>query len=577
MMVFSARVTILILAQSPTEAAITDRDLSPSFMSYSVMGYVVKMPKLGMEMSSGTITRWLVDEGESVEEGAVLAEIESEKTAAEIEARESGVLRRVFLAEGDATPPGGSLGILAGADEDITDLEAQAGVEGEAEAEADAGAAATDETETPAEASASGGGQQSAVTRRSDSEAEPKATPRARQRAEELGVDLTTVEGTGPQGAIAESDVEVAAESGDATADAEAEQEVKATPRAKRRAEELGVDLVTVDGTGPQGAVTEGDVETAADDAAASAAEPAEAASAEGEARSTDRVFAAPSARRLAREQGIDIQQVSGSGPSGRITEADVRAAATGNGEADTGTVIATPDESIERERPLSGMRRTIADRLGKSYRESVHVTEHRSADAEALLAAAEAGDEAVGPKVSVTDVLVLAISNALTAHPEFNATFTDDVHHLHEEQNIALAVDIDEGLVTPVIRGVESLSLAELAEKRARMTQKALSGEYTMDDLSGGTFTVSNLGVLGVESFDPIINPPQVAILGVNTIKREVVPVGDDEVGVRKRISFDLSFDHRIVDGADAARFLDTLVEGVENPWPLVIAAGGD
>jgi pyruvate dehydrogenase E2 component (dihydrolipoamide acetyltransferase) len=122
----------------------------------------------------------------------------------------------------------------------------------------------------------------------------------------------------------------------------------------------------------------------------------------------------------------------------------------------------------------------------------------------------------------------------------------------------------------------VSTLSLSELAEKRSEVTQRALSGEFTMDDLSGGTFTVSNLGVLGVESFDPIINPPQVAILGVDTIAEEVVPVGDGDVGVRKRIGFDLSFDHRIVDGADAARFLGSLVGHVENPWPLVVAAGG-
>lgn len=540
------------------------------------MGYVVKMPKLGMDMSTGTITRWVAEAGDSIEEGDVLAEIESEKTVAEIEARESGVLRKVYLDEGDETPPGGSIGIVAGADDDISDLEAQAGVDGAASAEADEADEAEEEPEEAAAASDSG--QQSAVTKRSESTSaeDVKATPRAKQKAEELGVDLTTVEGTGPQGSVSADDVVAAAESGGSSGAASAE-DVKATPKAKKLAEELGVDLTTVEGTGPQGSVSADDVEAAAESAAeAEAEEEEEEAPPTAASESTGRVFAAPSARRLAREQGVDLATVSGSGPSGRITDADVRAAAGGNGEAAESTVIATPDDSIERERPLTGMRRTIADRLGKSYREAVHVTEHRGADAEEMLAAAKAANEALDPKVSVTDILLLAISNALTAHPEFNATFTDDVHHLHEEQNIALAVDIDEGLVTPVIRGVESLSLAGLAEKRGRMTQKALSGEYTMDDLTGGTFTVSNLGVLGVESFDPIINPPQVAILGVNTIKKEVVPVGDDEVGVKKRISVDLSFDHRIVDGADAARFLNTLVEGIENPWPLVIAAGG-
>jgi pyruvate dehydrogenase E2 component (dihydrolipoamide acetyltransferase) len=218
-------------------------------------------------------------------------------------------------------------------------------------------------------------------------------------------------------------------------------------------------------------------------------------------------------------------------------------------------------------------MRRTIAERLGQSYREAVHVTEHRTADAEALLAAADAATEDLGEKVSVTDVLLKALSAALSEHPQLNATFEDDTHYLHEEQNICMAVDVEEGLVAPVVRGVESLSVVELSKKRRRMTDKALSDEYTMDDLTGGTFTVSNLGLLGVEAFDPIINPPQVAILGVNSVDRRVVPAAEqgDEVTVRRMLPLSLSFDHRVVDGADAARFLGSLVEHVENPWPLL------
>ncbi|MCO8268209.1 DUF99 family protein [Haloferax sp. AB510] len=242
----------------------------------------------------------------------------------------------------------------------------------------------------------------------------------------------------------------------------------------------------------------------------------------------------------------------------------------------DDATDATAASEPVETERPLSGMRRTIADRLGESYREAVHVTIDRRADAEELLAAANAADDALGVDVSITDVLLLALSASLDEHPAFNATFEDGIHRLHGEHNVCVAVDIDEGLIAPVVRDVASLSLAELAETRAEVTQRALSGDFTMDDLSGGTFTVSNLGVLGVESFDPIINPPQVAILGVNTIRREAVPTDDGDVAVRRVISFSLSFDHRIVDGADAARMLGTLVEHVENPWSLVIAAGG-
>ncbi|KAB1186572.1 MULTISPECIES: 2-oxo acid dehydrogenase subunit E2 [Haloferax] len=526
------------------------------------MAYVVKMPKLGLEMKSGELSVWLVSEGDDVTEGEPIAEIESEKTTAEITAKEDGVLRRVILAEGDSVEPGGSLAIVAEADADISSLEAEAGGAAEADAGGGAEAEAEESESSTAEASSSA---QSAGTQKSSASAssDVQASPRAKQLADDLGVDLSTVEGTGFQGSITESDVEEAAESAESAA-----ADVQASPRAKQLAENLGVDLSTVEGTGFQGSITESDVEAAAESASSESS--AEAATSE-EGASDTRVFAPPSARRLARELGVDISQVSGSGKNGRITESDVRAAAEEGGAAEAAT-----SEPVEMERPLSGMRRTIADRLGQSYRESVHVTVNRSADAEELLAAADAADDALGVDVSISDVLILAVSAALDEYPAFNATFEDEVHKLHESHNICMAVDIEEGLIAPVVRDVDSLSLAELAETRKETTQRALSGDYTMDDLTGGTFTISNLGVLGVESFDPIINPPQVAILGVNTIRKEVVPTDDGDVAVRRRISFSLSFDHRIVDGADAARYLGSLVGHVENPWPLVIAAGG-
>jgi pyruvate dehydrogenase E2 component (dihydrolipoamide acetyltransferase) len=498
------------------------------------MGYVVKMPKLGMDMDQGTIVEWLVDEGDEVESGQVVAEIESEKTTGEIKVREDGVVHRLLLGVGDSVEPGGDVAVVGGPDEDVSGL---VGGEGGGEAAAESEASAASEA---GEAGESGGG----------------PAPEAASFDEPSAVS---------EGA-----------SGSTSAES-----VKATPRAKKRAEELGVDLSAVEGTGPQGAVSEEDVEAAAESGGAEPGteEAAEASAAEG------RVFAPPRVRRLARELGVDLSAVEGSGPSGAITEGDVRAAADGEVAVPEAEAAAADDSegaaaadvgTRDEERPLSGMRRTIANRLGQSDREAVHVTEHRGADAEELLAAADAADDALGVKVTVNDVLLLALSATLDEHPAFNATFEEEVHRLHRTQDICIAIDIDEGLIAPVVRNVGELSLAELAEKRRAVTEKSLAGDYTMEDLSGGTFTVSNLGVLGVESFDPVINPPQVAILGVNTIKDEVVPVGDDEVGVRKRISFDLSFDHRIVDGADAARFLQSLVAHVENPWPLVIAAGG-
>ncbi|MFW5918984.1 MAG: 2-oxo acid dehydrogenase subunit E2 [Halanaeroarchaeum sp.] len=458
------------------------------------MGYIVRMPKLGLEMEEGTVIDWNVAEGDEVSEGDVVAEIESEKSVGEVQSREDGVLRRIVLDEGEVTAPGGAMGIVAGAGEDIADLKAEAGA-GEAEAEAEPEA----ETEAVAETATSETAAETAATTTAEptAQGDVKASPRAEQRASDLGVDLTRVEGTGPGGAITEDDVEAAAAEGEPTPPSD----VKASPRAEQRAAELSVDLARVEGTGPGGAITEDDVEAAA-------AAPAEAA-----------------------------------GPARR-----------------------TVKEAVE----FGGMRRTIADRLSQSARNAVHVTENRTVDAEELLAATEAAKESMDTDVSMPDILLVAISATLDEHPAFNATYEDETHTIYEEHNLGLAVDIEAGLIAPVLADVGGKDLAEIADGRRRITERALSGEYTMDDLANGTFTVTNLGVLGVESFDPIINPPQVAILGVNATQERAERT-ERGIEFRRKLPFSLSFDHRVVDGADAARFLGTLAEHVENPWPLL------
>lgn len=217
---------------------------------------------------------------------------------------------------------------------------------------------------------------------------------------------------------------------------------------------------------------------------------------------------------------------------------------------------------TVAEEHPLTPIRKTIANRLQESYQNAVHVTASRSVDAEALLAAANALDD----RITISDVLLSCLSDTLDAHPSFNATFEDGTHRIYEEHNVGVAVDIDAGLVTPVVADVGSKSIDEIGTERRRLTEKVQSGDYEMRDLRNGTFTVSNLGVLGVDSFTPIINPPEVAILGIGRLTDEPRPADDGGVEFRKRMTFSLSFDHRVVDGADAARFLGTLAERVEN-----------
>lgn len=219
------------------------------------------------------------------------------------------------------------------------------------------------------------------------------------------------------------------------------------------------------------------------------------------------------------------------------------------------------PPRTVASEQTLSPMRRTIAARLTESYQNAVHVTVSRELDAELLLDRAESAGEAVG----LIDALLAAVSATLEDHPAFNATFEDETHRVFEEHNIGIAVDIEAGLVTPVIGSVEQKSLPEIASERRRLTDRMQAGDYTMSDFRGGTFTVSNLGSLGSDSFTPIINPPEIAILGVNRIRERPRRAEDGDVTFRKTLTVDLSFDHRVVDGAAAARFLDTLAAHVE------------
>jgi pyruvate dehydrogenase E2 component (dihydrolipoamide acetyltransferase) len=480
------------------------------------MAYVVKMPKLGMEMQSGELLEWFVDRGDDVSEGDVIAEIESEKSTAEVTAREDGVLRRVLLEPGSEVEPGTAMGIVAGPDEEISAL--LDGVEGVTDEGTETTETPETSVETPSSPTASG------ESDRDDSGGvvELKVSPRARKRADELDVDLPDVEGTGVEGAVVEADIERAAQVRTADADTASTGEsagqtsdVRATPKAKKLTREIDVDLETVEGTGPQDAVTASDVRGANGDTNADTASGAGSATAEKAAQGTDR--------------------------------------------------------TVREARQLSGMRRTIASRLGESYRNAAHVTVNRNVDVEELLSAKDVADRTLEAEVSLSDVLLVCLSASLDEHPEFNATYEDDTHYLYDEQNVGVAVDVDNGLITPVVGDIGGKSLDEIAAERRRLMNLALSGEYTMDDLSGGTFTVTNLGVFGVDSFTPIINPPQVAILGVNRVREEPTR-GENGVEFCSQMQFDLSFDHRVVDGADAARFLQTLAEHVRDPWGLLL-----
>lgn len=271
---------------------------------------------------------------------------------------------------------------------------------------------------------------------------------------------------------------------------------------------------------------------------APAAAQPAHAPAAGGAAAAT------PAARKLAKERGLDLSLVTGTGPGGRITREDVEAA------------LAAAPAAAE---PLRGMRKAIAERMVKSLQTTAQLTITTEADVTALVERrAQLGKQF---PLTYTDLIVEAVAGALRAHPRLRVTAEGEAIRRHEEIHIGIAVALDEGLIVPVIRDADRKPLHEIADEARRLAEKARSGTLGVDDVSGGIFTITNLGTYGVDAFTPILHPPQVAILGVGRIVQKPAVVGG-QIAIRSTMTLSLTFDHRIIDGAPAAAFLRDVVE---------------
>jgi pyruvate dehydrogenase E2 component (dihydrolipoamide acetyltransferase) len=461
---------------------------------------VVRIPKLGLS-DYGDLVSWEVDEGEYVSEGTVIAILESEKASAEIEAPTDGVLLGQYVDEGTEIEieVGKPLAVLGQEGESVPSLSeiSDDGVEmsrGDDDATAEAGR------------SSDGGAAQEATD-----PTDVKATPRAKRRANEDDVDLAQVTGTGPQGAITESDVEsFAAEADDESgaSGSDSQPDVKATPRAKRRANEDDIGLAQISGTGPQGAITESDIEAF-----------------------------------LAESSDDD-----------------------GDEPAATDTVEETDGLTITDSRALTGVRRTIAERLSESARTKPHVMGTRDIEIERLEEVKDRLVDEHGLDISLNDLILHFVGRTLEDLPAFNAHFEDDTHRLIDEVNVGYAVNGDRGLIVPVIENTPERTLGDLASRRRELVNAVLEGAHTPSDLQGGTFTVTNVGVFDMDVSYSIINPPQVAILAIGRRKR--IPVErNGETAFRRAITFSLTIDHRVLDGADSGAFLERLAEYIEYP----------
>ena len=326
-----------------------------------------------------------------------------------------------------------------------------------------------------------------------------------------------------------------------ARAPEEAPREVRSSPAARRLARELGVDVTRVPGTGRDGRITESDVQRFYEE--------------------QSRVLASPLARRMAEEEGLDLSQIEGTGPGGRITEEDVLCA------------LKAPEVAPPEAIPFAGMREAIAEHMVHSLQTMAQLTLTSKADVTELRATREALRKRWECQISYTDLLVKAVATALREHRLLGARLEGDEIVLPTEINVGVAVALEDGLIVPVIRNVDRMTVPEISDRIKALAQRARSDELSVDQVTGAVFTITNLGMYGVDAFTPIINPPEVAILGVGRITEELAWV-NGQVTPRSKVVLSLTIDHRVVDGAPGGAFLHTLVQFLEHP-ALIFAEG--
>ena len=422
------------------------------------------MEALSPTMDEGQLVRWLRSEGDQVASGDVLAEIETDKATMELVARGDGILRKIFVGAGGVAPVGSVIAVIAGKDEDISSIQGPAG------GAVTAVAAKPSKEEVRAEAAPAGRA--------------PAATP-ARAAA--------------------------------------------------ARATQVPAAAETVGNGG--------------------------------------RVKASPLARRLAEDMGVDISRVQGSGPGGRVVKRDIEAAKTAGVPAPSVTAW-IPDEAEYQDVPTSQMRKTIAKRLATSigpvptFYLTVDVDMSRVIEARTSI---NAMLEAEGLKVSINDIVLKAVAAALRRHPECNAQWHDGFVRRFNSVHLGVAVAIDDGLITPVVKNAHAKGIAQMSAEVRELAGRARERKLVPEEYTGSTFSVSNLGMLGIHEFTAIINPPEAGILAIGAMEETPVVI-DGAVTVRPRMRITMSCDHRVIDGALGARYLQTLRAMLEEPTAILL-----
>ena len=427
------------------------------------MADIIAMPKLGFDMAEGTLVRWVIAQGETVEKGQVLAEIETDKATVEVESSASGILYRHMVAEGDIVPVGSPIAVVAAPGEEVKDLPG----DGEAKVEA--------KKEPPVEE-------------------KKKANQTPTTEAEEpIGVE---------------------------------DGRVKASPLARRMAEEHGLKLGTISGSGPGGRIVKGDVEQAIQLGGQPKAE------------------AKPSIEKTPTKPAEEAARWI---PGGGIPD----------------------DERVT----VDKLRSIIGKRMVESKTQLPHFYITREVDAGPVMALRKQVNEQLPEeqKLSVNDFIIKATALALRQFPNLNASLTGTELVRHGQVNIGVAVSLDSGLMTIVSKDADQKPIRVISQEIKEMAARARQGKVRTEDIEGSTFSISNLGMFDVEHFIAIINPPEAAILAVGSVKEvPVVAAGEVKPGLRMKVT--ISADHRISDGAEAARFMQALGEFLENPLRLLL-----
>ena len=535
-----------------------------------------KLPDVGEGLTEAEIVNWLVEEGDTVSEDQPVAEAETDKAVVEVPSPVDGTVKEIRAEAGEMVPVGDVI-IVFETEGDGDGGGAAAASEG---ADADESAEAT---EADAAAAAAPG------TEPEGSEAEPEtpsgrvfAAPSARRLARELGVNIAEVEGSGPGGRVSEGDV-----------------------RARAEGEGEGSDAPPAESGGAKSAtrrVSGEDAESQPSSAGGAGAEPADRTGSAGgpSPANRDRTLAAPATRRLADEAGVDIDDVpTDEKRDGRafVTPEQVSAYAEAQQraqEADTEAVRAATDETAADERvPYRGIRRTIGKQMQHSKYTAPHVTHHDEVDVTELVAMRSELKETAsdrGIKLTYMPFVIKAVVAALKEFPYLNSQLDEESEEivLRKEYNIGVAVGTDAGLMVPVVKGADRKGMLQLSSEMNGLVEKTRERSISREEMQGGTFTITNFGAIGGEYATPIINHPETAILGLGAIteKPRVVEGGgarsapdgasgetaSKEIVPRHVMTLSLSIDHRVIDGAQAARFTNRVMEYLENPTLLLL-----